>query len=174
MNASVLEQASVEHQLQSLTTLVEQLQREVCDLRRENGELRRQVCELRCEVGYWKSRHADAVESNAKLKAELADAKAEIRQLKAERFGKQSEKQSASDRSNDLEDPLLPTAKKKRGQQPGRPAPKRRDYSHLPARETQIDLADDAKVCDCCGKPLAYIGTTDPCTAPSSSFGCWD
>ena len=163
MNASVLEQPSVEQQLQSLTTLVEQLQRDVCALRRENGELRRQVCELRCEVGYWKSRHADAVESNSKLKAELADAKAEIRQLKAERFGKQSEKQSASDRSNTLEDPRLPpVAKKKRGQQPNRPAPQRRDYSHLPAREMQIDLAEDAKVCDCCGKPLADIGTTDP------------
>lgn len=162
MNASVLEQSSVERQLQSLTTLVEQLQQQVCDLRRENGELRRQVCELRCEVGYWKSRHADAVESNTKLKAELADAKAEIRQLKAERFGKRSEKQSTSDRSNDLQDPRLPpTAKKKRGQQPGRPAPQRRDYSHLPVREMQIDLPDDAKVCDCCGKPLVDIGYTD-------------
>ena len=90
--------------------------------------------------------HARAVERNTKLQAELDQAKAEIRQLKAERFGKQSEKQSATDRSNDLDDPQQKAApKKKRGQQPGRPAPKRRDYSHLPAREEQIDLPDDAK-----------------------------
>jgi len=162
MNASVLEQPSIELQLQSLTILVEELQQEVCDLRHENGELRRQVRELRCDVGYWKSRHADAVERNTKIHGELAEANAEIRQLNAERFGKQSEKQSASDRANDLADPLLPPdAKKKRGQQPGHPAPKRRDYSHLPARETLLDLPDDAKVCDCCGKPLADLGLSD-------------
>ena len=106
--------------------------------------------------------HARAVERNTKLQAELDSAKAEIRQLKAERFGKQSEKQSATDRSNDLDDPQNPaTSKKKRGQQPGRPAPKRRDYSHLSAREELIDLAGDAKICDCCGKPLADLGLTD-------------
>jgi hypothetical protein len=94
------------------------------------------VIELRCDAGYWKSRHAGAVERNAKLQAELDLAKAEIRQLKAERFGKQSEKRSTIDRSNQLEDPSEQAApKKKRGQQPNRPAPRRRDDSHLPARE---------------------------------------
>ena len=147
MSASVLERNSVDEQLRSLTALVGQLRQEVGELRRENAELRQQVRELRGDVGYWKSRHADAVERNTKLKAELDEAKAEIRQLKAERFGKQSEKQSATDRSNDLDDPQQQaTPKKKRGQQPGRPAPKRRDYSHLPVRETQIDLPEDAKV----------------------------
>ena len=105
MNASVIEQISVDQQLQSLTILVGQLQQEVCELRRENGELRQQVRDLRRDVGYWKSMHARAVEGNTKLKAELDEAKAEIRQLKSERFGKQSEKQSSTDRSNDLDDP---------------------------------------------------------------------
>jgi len=45
MSASLVERNSVDEQLQSLTTLVEQLQQEVCELRRENAE-------LRCEVGY--------------------------------------------------------------------------------------------------------------------------
>ncbi|MCH7751854.1 MAG: hypothetical protein IH898_06830 [Planctomycetes bacterium] len=162
MSASILERNSVDEQLRSLTALVGQLRQEVGELRHENAELHQQVRELRGEVGYWKSRHADAVERNTKLKAELDEAQAEIRQLKAERFGKQSEKQSATDRSNDLDDPQQQaTPKKKRGQQPGRPAPKRRDYSHLPARETQIDLPEDAKVCDCCGKPLADLGHSD-------------
>ena len=149
MSASTLERTSVDEQLRSLAAVVEQLRQEVGDLRsenaelrRENAELRQQVRELRCDVAYWKSRHADAVGRNAKLQDELDLAKAEIRQLKAERFGKASEKQSSRDRSNDLDDPQEPTPKKKRGQQPDRPAPKRRDYSHLLVREEQIDLPE--------------------------------
>ena len=112
MNASLLQSDSLAGQVRSLLAAVDRLQAEVGELRRENAELRRenaelrqQVSELRCEVGYWKSRHADAVQRNIQLQAELEQAKAEIRQLKAERFGKQSEKQSATDRSNQLDDP---------------------------------------------------------------------
>ena len=101
MSASLLERNPVDEQVQSLTALVRQLQQEVCELRRENAELRQQVRELQCDVGYWKSMHARAVQRNTKRQAELDQAQAEIRQLKAERFGKQSEKQSATDRSND-------------------------------------------------------------------------
>jgi regulator of replication initiation timing len=162
MSASLLERHPVEEQVQSLTALVRQLQQEVCELRRENAELRQQVSELQCDVGYWKSMHARAVQQNTKRQAEFDQAKAEIRQLKAERFGKQSEKQSATDRSNQLDDPQQKaTPQKKRGQQPDRPAPKRRDYSHLPAREEPIDLPEAAKVCACCGKPLADLGQSD-------------
>ena len=162
MSALLLEQNPLAEQVRSLTALVERLQQEVCELRRENGELRQEVRDLRREAGYWKSMHAGAVERNVKLQAELDQARAEIRQLKAERFGKQSEKQSSTDRSNDLDDPQQQAApKNKRGQQPGRPAPKRRDYSHLPAREEQIDVPDEAKVCACCGEPLEDLGYSD-------------
>lgn len=162
MNALLKEPVASADQLQALWLTVEQLRAEVTELRGENATLRQQVSELRCEVGYWKSRHADAVKRNVKLQAELDQAKAEIRQLKDERFGKQSEKQSASDRSNHLDDPQQPkTPKNKRGQQPGRPAPKRRDYSDLPVREETVDVPDDAKVCGCCGKPLADLGCSE-------------
>ena len=155
MSASLVGWNPVDEQLQSRTALVRQLRQEVDEFRRENAE-------LRCDVGYWKSMHARAVERNARLQAELDQAQAEIRQLKAERFGKQSEKQSATDRSNDLDDPQdRAKPKKKRGQQPGRPAPRRRDYSHLPVREEVIDLSPDAKVCDCCGLPLEDLGHRD-------------
>lgn len=141
---------------------MEQLRSDVAELRRENAELRRQVSQLRCDVGYWKSRHADSGKRNIKLQGELDQAQAETRQLKAERFGKQSEKQFRSDRSHQLDDPQpAKTPKNKRGQQPGRPAPRRRDYSHLPVREETVDVPDEAKVCACCGKPLAGLGQTD-------------
>lgn len=162
MDVLLIEPVSVAVQIQSLLETVAQLRSEVAELRTENSELRRQVSELRCEVGYWKSRHADAVQRNIQLQAELDQAQAEIRQLKAERFGKQSEKQSAADRSNQLDDPQqAKTPQNKRGQQPGRPAPKRRDYSHLPAREQTVDVPDDAKLCGCCGKPLEDLGSND-------------
>jgi len=162
MNASLLERNPADGQLQSLTVLVQQLREEVAELRRENVELRREVSELRCEVGYWKSMHARAVERNQKLQQELDQANAEVRQLKAEQFGKKSEKQSPSDRSNQLHDlDDQSNTQRKRGQQPGRQAPKRRDYSHLPVREELIDLPDVAKFCECCGKPLSDLGTRD-------------
>ena len=162
MNASLLLADPYADQLRALTALVQELRDEVRQLRAENAQLGQQVRELKCEVGYWKSRHADAVGRNLKMQAELDLAKAEIRQLKAERFGKQSEKHSSTDRSNDLVDPLQPVpTKKKRGQQPGRPVPKRRDYSHLPERTQIVELDENEKLCDCCGKPLTDLGFKD-------------
>ena len=162
MSASLLERNAVDKQLQSLTALVQELRQDVVELRCENAELRQQVNELRRDVSYWKSMHTRALQRNTKLQAELDQAQAEVRQLRAERFGKQSEKHSAIDRSNDLDDPQeQATPKKKRGQQPGRSAPQRRDYSHLPVLEEPIDLPDDAQVCGCCGKPLADLGYRD-------------
>jgi transposase len=162
MVASLLEPMSLAEQVRSLIATVGELRSEIESLRLENAELRQQVSELKCEVGYWKSRHADAVERNVALQAELDQAKAEIRQLKAERFGKRSEKRSSSDRTNDLIDTHAPVPpRNKRGQQPGRTAPKRRDYSHLPAREQTVDVPSEAQVCACCGLPLEGIGYGD-------------
>jgi regulator of replication initiation timing len=109
---SLPETNSLAEQVQCLLASVECLRNDVSELRQENSDLRQQVRELQCEVGCWKSRHADAVQRNVKLQAELDQAKAEIRQLKSERFGKRSEKQSSTDRSNELIDPQAPVASK--------------------------------------------------------------
>ena len=110
MSAIDLEWNPVDQQLESLRALVDELRREVAELRaenaelrRENAELRQQVSSLKCDVGYWNSRHADAVRRTTRLQAELDQAKAELRQLNDERFGRKSEKQSASDRTNRLD-----------------------------------------------------------------------
>ena len=147
---------------ESLVLQLADLHREVAELQKENSQLRREVLKLRCDVGFWKSSHARAVARNAKMKVELTESQAKVRQLKDERFGKKSEKQSTSDRTNDLEDPQAePSPKKKRGQQPDRPRPERRDYSHLPVREQVVDVPVDARVCGCCGLPLEGLGQTD-------------
>ena len=135
----------------------------ILETRDEVSRLRRELSELRCEVGYWKSRHADAVKRNQKLQEELDQANAEIRKLKADQFGRKSEKQSPTDRSNDLHDPQDQSSgnRKKRGQQPNRPGPARRDYSHLPLREEFIDVPPEECVCGRCGKPFADMGQTE-------------
>ena len=162
ITALLSETSLLAEQVQSLLATVEYLRNEVAELRQENSVLKQQVRELQCDVGYWKSRHADAVLRNVKLQAELDQAKAEIRQLKSERFGKKSEKQSSSDRSNELIDLQAPVAtKKRRGQQPGKPAPKRRDYSQLPVRLDVVDVPDQEKLCPCCGLSLESIGCGD-------------
>ena len=92
-------------------------------------------------------------------RGELNEASAEIRQLRDERFGKKTEKQYGTDRTNRLNDPQEQSVPaKKRGRQPGSPPPKRRDYSHLPVRIEELDVPDDAKVCVCCGLPLEALG----------------
>lgn len=144
-----------------LASLVVRLLAEVDQLRAEVAGLRRENLQLRQQAGYWRSRHADAVRRIAALEQEKEQLRGEIRKLQAERFGRRSEKQSASDHSNELEDAATAKPKRPRGRQPGQPPPRRRDYSHLPAREQLFDLPDAEQVCPNCGRPLTACGTED-------------
>jgi transposase len=144
-----------------LTALVSRLLAEVDQLRAEVAGLRRENLELRQQAGYWKSRHAEAVQRIAALEQENEKLRGEVRKLQAERFGRRSEKQSSSDRSNELEDPANTKPKRPRGRQPGQPAPQRRDYSHLPAREQVIDLPEAERICPHCGLSLKACGSED-------------
>jgi len=145
----------------NLARLVTRLLAEVDQLRAEVAGLRRENLELRQQAGYWRSRHADAARRIAALEQENEQFRGEIRKLQAERFGRRSEKQSASDRSNELEDPADAKPKRQRGRQPGQPAPRRRDYSHLPIREQFMELPKSARVCPDCGLPVKACGSED-------------
>jgi hypothetical protein len=71
-------------------------------------------------------------------------------------FGRKSERDSRRDRSNQLQDPQEPaagTSPRRRGQQPGRRDPGRRDYSHLAAVEEFVELSEDQQCCPTCGRP---------------------
>ena len=111
----------VEHATQGPETIVSCLNcPAVQRLERECGAFRREISELRCEVGYWKSRHADAVNRIEQLKVELEQSRGETRTLQDKLFGRKSEKSTRGDRSNDLSDPdEVPPTVKKRGAQPG-------------------------------------------------------
>ena len=144
-----------------LSALVTRLLAEVDQLRAEVAGLRRENLEWRQQAGYWRSRHADAVRRIAALEQENEQLRGEVRKLQAERFGRRSEKQLGGDRPNELEDPADDTPKRRRGRQPGQAAPRRRDYSHLPAREEFLDLPQAEQVCPHCGRPLKACGSED-------------
>jgi transposase len=118
--------------------------------------------DFRREVGYWRSRHADAVKRIEQLKDELDQAQGQIRSLQAKLFGRKSEKSACRDRSNVLFDPEdTSAAAKKRGAEPGHAGHPRRDYSHLPVAEECISLPEASGMCPTCGKPVAWMGTTE-------------
>jgi transposase len=155
MSATVIESAACGSRTDDLTA-------EVAVLRREVQHLRRLVRELRCEAGYWKSRHADAVERNELLQEKLAQAKAEIRKLRGRLFGRKSEQHAAGQRADLLRQAEeKPRPKRRRGAQPGQDGHGRRDLSHLPAREESIDVSPDRRVCPRCGKPMHPMVETE-------------
>jgi transposase len=135
-------------------------------LRSEIDRLRRENLELRQLAGYWRSMHARATQRLEEVHQELDLLRGEIRQLKADLFGRKSEKQSRKDRSNDLEDPQETATKpeRHRGQQPDRPAPKRRDYAHLPERIQKVELPPEQCYCPDCGKRLKLRTDTEDAT----------
>src|SRR3954471_4253966 len=146
-----------------LIALVQDVRREVGELRARVHCLGRENLELRQQVGYWKSRHRDALDRVAALEQKVEQLEGEKRQLQADLFGRRSEARPGNDRSNDLDDPRddSRTPQRNRGQQPGNPGPKRRDYSHLPGREEFVALPPERSVCPCCGLPLLPLSDTE-------------
>lgn len=140
----------------------EQVVAELVSLRREISELRRENAELRQQAGYWKSRHADALQRLAKLEAEAEQLRGENRKLQDRLFGRKTEK-TQGDRSNQL----LPDGqdkkpgRKPRGQRKDRPGPPRRDHSHLPVIEEFLDVPEDQRICPDCGLPYTPCGSED-------------
>jgi transposase len=144
-----------------LMALVAQLSREVAELRVEVPRLRGEVArlqrenlELRQQVGYWKGMHAQALRRLEDLQREVEHLGGENKKLQAQLFGQKSEKQPSADRSNHLEGEAEPSPRRKKGQQPQRPGPKRRDYSHLSAEEELRELPEDQRACPQCGQAL--------------------
>ena len=138
-----------------------QLRQEVAELRTEVAQLRRENLELRQQAGYWRSQHAAAKQRIAELEQEVAQLRGENRKLQDQLFGRKSEAAAATDRSNHLDDPEDTSEPRPRGQRPGRPGPKRRDYSHLPVREDARELPESERVCPICGLPLTACGAEE-------------
>lgn len=106
--------------------------------------------------------HARSLEREAKLKVENERLHALLRLREQQLFGRKTEATAATvPTAPDL--PLAdPPPRRPRGQQPGRPSPKRRDYSHLPVVVEDHELSPETCCCSQCGQAFAdFPGTED-------------
>jgi len=121
--------------------------------------LRLQVVDLRCQAHYWEVQHQRVREREEKLKAQWEQSQAQVRELERRLYGRKSETASATQPAAPVKSSAV---KRKRGQQPGRPGPGRRNHDHLPTRDEPCTLPDDQQRCSCCGEPFEEIpGTID-------------
>lgn len=117
------------------------------------------------QAAYWKSMHSKAKLREQALQEKNQQLQARIRYLEQQLFGRKSESASSSSTTPaglaHSANPT-PTKPRPRGQQPGKPGPKRRDYSHLPCQDEFHDLAECDKHCPHCGLSFQpFPGTED-------------
>ncbi|WP_222424202.1 IS66 family transposase, partial [Desulfamplus magnetovallimortis] len=107
--------------------------------------------ELKRDVGYWKRMHEKARLREEKLKQEVKELKAKIRDLTHRLFGKKSEKET-SGKNEAQSKPSKP--KKPRGQQPGSKGHGRTNRPNLPEKKEERNFPEPP-ACSVCGE--AYI-----------------
>lgn len=99
-----------------------------------------------------------ALEREAQLQAEVERLQALVRLREQQLFGRTTETAAATESTAPPEAP----PRRPRGQQPGKPGPKRRDYSPLPAVPEDITLPPEACRCARCGQPFDdFPGTAE-------------
>src|SRR3954471_21497924 len=111
------------------------------------------------QAAYYKAMLDRAVAREALLQEEVASLRAQLRLREQQLFGRKA------DSTTTAEGVARPAhSPRPRGQQPGKPGPKRRDYSHLPAVEQVLELPPEHQRCSGCGQPLAPFPGTDDTT----------
>jgi transposase len=116
------------------------------------------------QAGYWKTMFQRAVQREALLKQENEQLRAQLRLREQQLFGRKSET-SAATTSTPTPTPTNATAPpRRRGQQPGQPAPRRRNHAHLPAVLDERVLPAEQCCCQRCGRPFAAVGGTEDST----------
>lgn len=114
------------------------------------------------QAAWWRGMHQRAVQREQRLQQENQTLRARIRDLEGRLFGRRTEAVAVLAEADPL--PPLSTPPRPRGQQRGRPGPKRRDHSHLPAVEESIDLPSDERQCPQCGQAFVPFPGTDDST----------
>ncbi|MBV8268950.1 MAG: IS66 family transposase [Planctomycetaceae bacterium] len=111
------------------------------------------------QAAYYKAMWERASAREAQLKQEIAGLQAQLRRREQQLFGRKAD-------STATVEGVAPPARspRPRGQQRGRPGPKRRDYSHLPAVEQVLELPAEQQRCAGCGQPFAAFPGTDETT----------
>lgn len=113
-------------------------------------------------AGYWKAMHARALDREAQLKEEVERLQALLRLREQQLFGRKTETTAATVPSAPDAFQAGTPPRRPRGQQRGKPGPKRRDHSLLPAVVEDHVLPSDQCLCSRCGQPFAdFPGTED-------------
>src|SRR5262245_12842159 len=112
------------------------------------------------QAGYWKAMHDRAVQREALLQHEIEQLRAQLRLREQQLFGRKTEAGAAATPPA----PSPAATPRRRGQQPGRPGPRRRDHSHLPAVVEDHVLPAEQCRCRRCGRPFAPVGGTEDST----------
>src|SRR5512142_1658099 len=112
------------------------------------------------QAAYWQAMHQRAVQREQLLHQENEQLHARIRFLEQQLFGRKAETPATVDGPD-----RRTRSPRPRGQRRGKPGPKRRDYSHLPAVEQVIELPAEQQRCAGCGAPFASFPGTDDTTS---------
>jgi len=114
------------------------------------------------QAGYWKALHGRALQREALLQQEIEQLRAQLRLREQQLFGRKTETSAATTPRTTA--PGSATPPRRRGQQPGRPAPRRRNHAHLPAVVEEHTLPVAQCCCQRCGRPFAPVGGTEDAT----------
>src|SRR5262245_19623981 len=112
------------------------------------------------QAAYWQAMHQRAVQREQQLQQRIAELEAKLR----------LREQQPSDRRPEASTATTPTSstaaapRRPRGQQRGRPGPRRRDQAHLPAVVEERDIPGDQCRCRRCGRPFAPVRGTEDST----------
>jgi transposase len=106
--------------------------------------------------------HDRARQREALLQQENEQLRAQLRLREQQLFGRQTETRAATAQATTPTSPSLPP--RRRGQQPGRSGPRRRNYAHLPIVVEDHDIPGEECCCAHCGRPFAPVSGTEDST----------
>src|SRR5438477_1098087 len=104
------------------------------------------------QAGYWKALPGRALQREALLQQEIEQLRAQLRLREQQLFGRKTETSAATTPRTTA--PGSATPPRRRGQQPGRPAPRRRNHAHLPTVVEEHTIPAEQCCCQRCGRPL--------------------
>jgi len=107
--------------------------------------------------------HDRACQREALLKHAVEQLRAQLRLREQQLFGRKAETRAATAPATPPTGPSAPP-RRRRGQQPGWPGPRRRDYAHLPVVVEEREIPGDECCCGRCGRPFAPVSGTEDST----------
>ena len=115
------------------------------------------------QASYCKAMHDRARQREDALQQRVAELEALLRLREQQLFGRKTETSAATTPATTPARPDT-SPRRRRGQQPDHPGPRRRDYSHLPAIHEDHELPSDECCCQRCGRPFAPVSGTEDST----------